>query len=311
MAIIKEQFDYPSTNGKDTIVTQLWFDNEVSSRCVLQIVHGMCEYIDRYDHFARFMAKHGFIVCGNDLPGHGKSKGKDGYGYLADNNGDAVLVDDVRALNRTLADRYPVLPLILMGHSMGTFIVSNYITKYGHEPAGIILSGVADTNPMRAVGAVLAAVIGFFFGKRHPSKMLMDIAFKDYNSRYPDQRTKYDWISRDNEVVDKYAADEACTFLFTAGGFGDLARLLKTIEGDAWAAKVPKEKPYFMMSGSMDPVGNFSVGTTNVYNRLKKAGVEDITFKLYEGGRHENVNEINRQEVYEDVLLWAESVLSR
>jgi alpha-beta hydrolase superfamily lysophospholipase len=310
MSLKNEELNYPAANGKDKITAQIWYDDDVKSRCVLQIVHGMCEYMGRYEDFAGFMAKNGVIVCGHDIVGHGKSKGADGYGYFGDKNGDADLVEDTRAFNQIIAKRYPELDIVMLGHSMGSFICRDYITRYGDELAGIILSGTSGDNPLLGMARFLAGTIKLFRGKKYRSPLLTKLAFGSYNDRYPEKRTIYDWISRDTAIVDKYAADERCTFKFTAGAYGDMLKLFKRISGDGWAQKVPKNKPYYFLSGAMDPVGGYTEGVKQIYNRLKDAGISDVTLRLYDGGHHEMLNEINRKDVYQDLLDWINNIVA-
>jgi alpha-beta hydrolase superfamily lysophospholipase len=237
----------------------------------------MNEYMGRYEDFARFLTQNGFIVCGNDHTGHGKSIGKDGYGYFGDGDGGSILVADVRAMNELVKQRYPGLGVIMLGHSMGSFICRSYITKYGEELDGIILSGTAGPNPLTGIGLVLSRVIMLFKGPKHASPFLLNMAFGHYNDRYPEKHSPFDWISRDQTVIDRYAADEMCTFLFTSKGYHDLLRLLSEISSKRWAGGVPKDKPYLIFSGSMDPVGDFSKGVNTVCSRMKAAGVTNIT----------------------------------
>ena len=160
------------------------------------------------------------------------------------------------------------------------------------------------------MGLVLAKTIGTFKGKKYHSKLLTDMAFGKYNDRYEEKHSIYDWLSRDPAVADRYAADENCTFTFTTSAYADLFRLLRSIEGASWAGRVPKDKPYLLMAGSMDPVGSYSKGPKEVFERLNAAGVTDLTLKLYEGGRHEMLNETNKEEVYNDLLIWIDRVVS-
>ena len=304
MAVICEEISYPAANGKDTICAQIWRSDVQQPRYILQIVHGMCEYMGRYTDFASFLAEKGVLVCGNDHAGHGKSKGADGYGYFADRNGDRNLISDVRKMNETIRKLYPGLPVVVLGHSLGSFICRSSTTQYGEELAGIILSGTAGDNPQAGIGLFLAKAICLFCGPKHRSPLLSKMAFGTYNSRYPEKRTPYDWISRDTAVVDRYAADPQCTYLFTASAFADLLKLCRSISGDAWARKVPKDKPYYILSGSLDPVGGYAEGTREVCSRLERAGVTDMTVRIYEGGHHEMLNETNHTEVWDDLAAW-------
>jgi alpha-beta hydrolase superfamily lysophospholipase len=309
MSVIFEDLKYPSANGKDTIVASVWRDDAAQPVGIMQIVHGMNEYMGRYDGFARFLAERGYIVCGNDHVGHGRSKGADGYGYFADKDGEKVLIDDTRRMNEIITGKYPGLKVVMLGHSMGSFICREYITKYGEELAGIIISGTAGPNPSLGVASFLSRMIMIFCGPKHPSPMMCNLAFGKYNDRYPEKRTKYDWISRDTAVVDKYAHDEMCTYYFTAGGYHDLLKLIKSISSPDWAQKIPKDRPYLVFSGSMDPVGDYTKGVQAVCDSMKAAGVKDMTVHFYEGGHHEMLNDIERDKVYADVIGWADKAV--
>jgi len=311
MSFLAEKLTYPSANGRDTISAVLWHESEVEPRGIMQIVHGMCEYMGRYEEFARFLTSNGIIVCGNDHIGHGASKGEDGYGYFAKKDGDKHLVTDVRTLNRIIKEKYLDTPIFMIGHSLGSFITRSYISDYGDELSGIILSGTAGTNPFGGVGLLLSRLIITFKGAKYRSKFLNKLASGNYNERYKDKRTIYDWITSDTEIVDKYAADERCAYVFTAGGYYDIIKLLSYISSPKWAGSLAKQKPYLIFSGTMDPVGNYGKGVREVYDRMKAAGCTDITLKFYENGRHEMLNEVNRKDVYNDVLAWINSVITQ
>lgn len=310
MAILDEELRYPSANGKDTIVAQIWRDDSITPRGIVQIVHGMNEYMGRYEGFARYLAQNGFVVCGNDITGHGKSKGADGYGYFGDRDGNRVVVQDIHAMNEQITKRYPNLGVVMLGHSMGSFICRVYITKYGDSLKGIILSGTSGPNPLAGVGSLISRAIMLLKGPKHPSPFLCNMAFGHYNDKYPEKRTKYDWISRDTGIVDQYAADEMCTYDFTAGGYHDLLKIVKEISAPDWAVHIPKDKPYLLFSGTMDPVGDYTKGVTVVYDRMKAAGVADITLKFYEGGHHEMLNDTEKDTVYQDVLSWINKIFA-
>lgn len=302
MSCVTEEVKFPCANGKDTIYGTIWRDDAVQPVGIVQIVHGMNEYMGRYDGFAQFLAKNGYIVCGNDHAGHGRSAGADGFGYFADKDGDKVLIDDTHTMFQLVTEKYPSLKVVMLGHSMGSFICRQYITKYGEDLAGIIISGTSGPNPSTNVAIALSKIIMTFKGAKHPSPFMCNLAFGHYNDKYPEKRTKYDWISRDTAIVDKYAADKWCTYYFTAGGYYDLLQIVKSISSEDWAGKVPKDKPYLIFSGSMDPVGDYTKGVKVVYDRMKAAGVKDVTLRFYEGGRHEMLNDTEKDKVWLDVL---------
>ncbi len=294
---------YPSTNGTDTIVAKIW-QPDFQAQGIVQISHGMCEYIDRYAGFAEFLTENGFIVCANNHLGHGASAASQKQlGYFAKRGGEKFLVDDLHTLTNMMKIKYPDLPILLFGHSMGSFIARNYVTKYGKELSAVIFCGTSGPNPRARAGKKLAALECRRHGEQYRSSWLQHLAFHAYNRRNA-RRTKFDWLSRDEKVVDQYLADPYCDFTFTASAFEDLFTLLLQCSDPEWFSTYPKTLPTLLISGDMDPVGDYGKGVSYVYKTLISAGVRDVRMKLYEGARHELLNEINRQEVYEDILQW-------
>lgn len=305
MSVTTQQLDYLSSNGSDTVHVLLWEDTSTPPRAVLQIAHGMSEYIDRYAEFAAYLAQRGFVVCGNDHLGHGATaSSSEMLGYLSPKDGANYLVEDVHLLHNLLLARYPGLPLFLLGHSMGSFITRAYIAKYGEGLAGYICSGTAGPNPAVAISLLLADLEKRRIGELGRSEFLDSLAFGSYNKRCPEKRTKFDWLTRDTELVDRYVNDPWCGYVFTSAGFRTLFTLLKNVSGSGWADSVPKQLPILMISGDNDPVGNYSKGPKTIHSLLHKAGVVDLSLKLYKDCRHEILNETNRQDVYKDVLDW-------
>ena len=244
---------------------------------VLQISHGMCEYMERYEEFADFLCGKGFAVCGHDHLGHGASaQNPDGLGYFAKKDGAAFLPEDVRRLTQMAKKRWPGKPYFLLGHSMGA--------------AG---AGKALASLLCAVGL-----------EKHRSIFLNSLAFGSYNRRFDAPKSKYAWLSREDSIVRKYEQDPLCNYTFTAAGFRDLFALLIRVSAPEWAEKVPKNLPVFLISGEDDPVGDYGKGVRKVEAMLRKAGIRDLSCRLYPGGRHEILNETNRREVYEDVWEW-------
>jgi len=301
---MKEEIRFPSANGTDTIYATIWHSTEKVPVGVVQIVHGMCEYIDRYDAFARFLAEEGFVVCGDDHLGHGRSAGENGLGYFAPQNGWDYMVEDLHQLAQTMKQRYPQLPYFMLGHSMGSFLARLYMTRYGEELDGALISGTSGPNPAVNAGIMLTKAIIKSKGPFHHSNLLQAMAFGSYNKRCEPKRTPYDWVTRDDAVVDTYANDPWCTYTFTASAFLDLFIMISKISSPDWALGIPKKLPVYLYSGDMDPVGDYGKGVQTVYNRIRNAGVKDTTLKLYEGARHEPHNELNREEVYADVAAW-------
>ncbi|MEG2843217.1 MAG: alpha/beta fold hydrolase [Ruthenibacterium sp.] len=306
MTLQRKEVTYQSKDGKSTIFARIWEDDAVKPEFVVQICHGMCEYIDRYDEFAEYVCSRGGVVCGNDHLGHGNTKQANEpswYGYFADKNGEKIVVEDIHTFTELMKQRYKSLPFVLMGHSMGSMLARSYMTKYSDEAVCAIFMGTSGSNNLTGIIRFLANV-GMFFGRaKKPATFLSHLAFSKYNDRYKDVQTKNDWITRDRKRVEKYNADAQCTFLFTDRAAYDFANLVDEVSGVAWAKKLPKDKPYLLVSGSMDPVGNFGDGVREVYGWMKQAG-DNVEMKLYEGARHELLNEINRDEVKDDLFAW-------
>lgn len=302
-SIQKEEF--LSVNQKNKIAYYIWSPQEGPVKGIVQISHGMCEYVFRYNDFANFLCDHGFIVCGNDHLGHGASVlPGDPMGFFDYEGGHNLLSQDLKILTDIMKARYGNLPYFLLGHSMGSFVARDYMSKFAFGLDGVILSGTAGPNPLIDLGISIAESQISSKGPKAKSAKLDKLFFSGYNKRIRTPRTKFDWLSRDEEAVEKYMQDPWCGFLFTTTGFRDEATLLKKVNHSLWAKTIPVTLPVFIFSGDQDPVGGYGKGVAKVYRQLLRAGVKDVTLKLYEGGRHEMLNETNRQEVYMDVLDW-------
>jgi len=279
-------------------------------KAIVQISHGMCEYLGRYEEFAAFLTSQGFLVCGNDHLGHGKSvTAEEELGYFAHEGGWKYFSEDLYQLTSLMKQNYPGIPYFMLGHSMGSFIVRDYMTRYGKELDGVILTGTSGSNPLNDFAIILAKAIGALKGEKYRSKFIHQLSFGKYTQRYQDSKTKFDWLSRDEAIVSCYMEDKFCNFIFTAKGFEDLFCLLKDINSPKWAAKIPKELPVALLSGDMDPVGNYGEGVREVYQNLMDAGLKNLSMHLYPEARHEILNEINRQDVYRDISDWLHTVL--
>lgn len=302
MPYTKTAGTFVSKNGS-TEITYYLYEPISAPRAILQLSHGMAEYIERYEPFIRFLAEHGILVAGNDHLGHGNSvKSKEDYGYFAEKDGYRYLYQDLHQLTEIVTARYPSLPTLLLGHSMGSFVARAYLAEYGDELDAAILVGTSGKNPLVNGGLLLSSLAMKRSGAKTPSPFLDKMAFGSYNKRFQPQRTSFDWLSGDPLEVDRYLEDPKCGFLFTAGGFHDLFSLLKLVSSDACMDRYPKELPLYFLSGALDPVGNYGKGVQETCYRLKKKGIKTVLLKLYPEGRHEIINELNKSEVYEDIL---------
>lgn len=290
-----------SSNGKDQIAYHI-YEPYATVKAVVQLSHGMCEYVRRYEHVAKFFCENGIVFCGNDHLGHGDTAVTDeNLGFTSEGGGADFMVEDVRKLTEIIKERYPDKPIILFGHSMGSFIARIYLTKYTDISAAII-EGTGGPESPTAMGKAVASMVMRLKGERHRSKMLDGIAFGNYNRRIGKHCLASAWLSRDDDLVSRYMSDKYCKYVFTARGFYDLFDLLGRVSEKSWAGLVPKTLPILLASGDADPVGNYGRGVKTVYDRLIAAGVENVTLKLYPDARHELHNETNKDEFLRDVL---------
>ena len=277
----------------------------------MQIIHGMAEHRARYDEFARYLAGAGYAVYAEDHRGHGETAGALAEaGHLADSGGWDLVVSDLRKLSTIARENHPDLPLFLFGHSMGSIFARDYLVNEGHSLAGVILSG-ANGNPgaMLRVGLFLSKRQIARKGARHPSSSLNGLTFGSFNRPFKPAVTEFDWLSRDAEEVAAYVADPYCGFVCTAAFFLDLFTGTQRIYRQDQIRKVPAELPLFFISGEQDPVGSFGKGVKRSADEYRAAGGRDVSVRLYPEARHELLHELNRSEVYEDVLSWLDSHL--
>ena len=285
-----------------------WSDSAVEAKAAVLFIHGMLEYYGRYDAYASFLAGKGIRFFAFDLRGHGLTTPDEAErGFFGAKNGVDRLMEDVAAvrtqMNDLLAgDGLSGLPVFLYGHSMGSFIASCYAKRTKAAGlSGILLSGTTAGNRKAGLGVVLARTQCLFLGPKSKGKFLQNMGFAGNNSRIKPARTIDDWLSRDDKIVDAYMSDPGCTFTFKAAGMADLAALTKESGGRNWTGVVPKDVPVFIFSGEDDPVGEYGRGPKILKNWYEETGHETV-LKLYPSGRHEMHNEINREEVYNDVL---------
>jgi len=245
--------------------------------------------------------------------GHGKSLPEpEGLGYFSSKDGASHLVEDLKSLKVLMNSKYPHLPYFMLGHSMGSFILRKYLSLYGEELDGAIISGTAGPNPMALPGQWINTVMGLVKGDGYRSPFFNRLFFQGFNTPFEKEGLPFAWLSRDSKVVKSYAKDPLCNFTFTLNGFSNLLKLMSEVTKPSWPSSVPKDLPLLLLSGTMDPVGNFGSGVEKTYELLRSQGITDLTLKLYPDGRHEMLNETNREEVYEDLLKWLkEKILIR
>lgn len=305
-------FYFPSCDGLHQIHAAQWLP-EGRPRAVVQIVHGISEYVRRYDRFARFLASQGFLVCGEDHLGHGKTAEADGiYGWFAQEDGWSKVLTDVHTLRERMGQEYPGIPYFIFGHSMGSFLTRNYLIQWPGSVSGAILSGTGQESPLTVRLGRLAASAARRIGRGQAvSPLINALSLGAYNRQFAPNRTSVDWISRDETVQDAYLADPLCNFLPTAGMFRDMMDGLSLIGDPQNLKKMDPSTPVFFLSGDKDPVGQQGKGVEKVYEMFRAAGCTDVTCHLYRDGRHEMLNELNYEQVQRDILEWLEQRLQK
>lgn len=297
-----EEF-YLQSNGGGKLHCAVWRTNQ-TPRAVVQLVHGIAEHIGRYDHFARYLAENGFIVAAEDHMGHGGSIGEDGVkGYFS--GGWMTAVADVKLLCEHMKAEYPGLSYYILGHSMGSFLLRTYLYTYPGTINAAIISGTG-WEPSAVIRAGLAAckLEQLRLGEKRTSPILTKLMFGSYNKPFAPVRTKDDWICSDPTVVDAYTADPLCGFDATIGLARDMLTGIEMNEMRENLLKMDKLLPLLFVSGGKDPVGGMSKGVLRCIDAFKRAGMRKITIRIYPEGRHEMLNEVNRNEVYQDILNW-------
>ena len=302
------EFTFPSVDGQHDIFCSLWLPDEAQPKAVVQIVHGISEYVNRYDEFARFLADHGFAVCGGDHLGHGRTAEQDGkFGFFAPHDGWKLVTDDVRRLRQLMGEQHPGIPYFLLGHSMGSFLTRTYLCRYPGEISGAILSGTGQEPPLIVGGGkLLASLLSILRGPEHISPLVHSLALGAYNKQFAPNRTAADWITRDEAVVDAYMADPFCQIMPTVSLYRDMLGGLQYIASRRALSQMDPNTPVYIYSGDQDPVGANGKSVKTVHGFFQSHGTKDLSLKLYEGGRHEMHNELNRSEVFTDVLDWLE-----
>lgn len=300
-----KDFQIPSTDGVHKLHVAVW-EPTTEIKAIVQISHGMVEFIERYDGFANFLNQRGILVVGNDHLGHGQTAGCDeDLGYFCPKDMSRTVVDDLHKVTVAMKEKYPGVPYFLLGHSMGSFMARRYIMTYGKELSGAIISGTgSQPGFLLVLGKMLACVIRVFKSDRHRSKLIKKISFGTYNNRIKPVRTENDWLTRDHEIIDWYNANKYCTFSFTVNGYRTLFDALTFIQKKDNIKKIPSKLPIFFVAGGEDPVGNYGKSVRAVYEYYKSLGVRDISCKIYEEDRHEIFNELDKLTVYEDVAKW-------
>lgn len=301
-----ERQDYPSADGNHTVAAYLYTMPDVPVRAVLQLSHGMCEYVERYRHMAAWFAARGIAFAGNDHLGHGATAQQGEHGHYGEPGGREHLLNDLHAMNQQLHERFPGLPVIFYGHSMGSFYARWYAEVFPESIDLLVLSGTAGPSVINTLGKWLAALTARIRGPRYVSDLIVQMSFGQYCKRIENPATPHDWLTRDPAVPAVYGKDPLCMFRFTASTYREMLTVLCHVSTKRWAKAMPKALPVLLVSGDGDPVGDYGAGVRAVWAMLGDAGVQDLTCQIWEGGRHEMHNETNKEDVFDYVLTWIE-----
>ncbi len=300
-----KDFYFESSTGHNKLRAHMCTP-DVEPRGIIQIVHGIAEHMDRYDDFMLFLANNGYIAVGEDHLGHGKSiEREEDKGFFAESNGWTYAVQDVEILRLAMKKNHPELPIVVFGHSMGSFLTRTHLIKFPGGFDAAIISGTGNQGkPLVLGGLTVGNVVSKVKGPHYYSNFINNMAFGSYNKIYGIAKTTHDWLTRDEEVVQKYLADPLCGFIPSCSLFRDMMTGINIITNVKNLEAMNKDTPIYFMSGAMDPVGECGKGVNKAYDNFLKVGMKDVTIKLYDGGRHEMLNEINKDEVYANILAW-------
>ncbi|MCR5148622.1 MAG: alpha/beta hydrolase [Eubacterium sp.] len=303
---------FESSNKLTKIHAYVW-EPEGEPVGIIQLIHGMQEHMGRYTDFAQYLAGKGFVVVGHDQLGHGKTAvTEDQLGFISKEHPSDTLIMDIHRLRKGTMKKYPMLPYFIFGHSMGSYLLRKYISKFGYGLAGVIICGTGNENPAKAkAGLALIGALTKKYGQYHRSKFITETLFSGPYSEFDmtGNDPENSWLTKDTEIVAKYYNDPMCKTIFTLNGYN---ALISTVIYDCSPAaykKVPKDLPILIVSGDRDPVGNFGKGPTKVYENYLKADISDVTLRLFNDDRHEILNELDRADIYSYIHEWIEDRL--
>ena len=303
--MVKEDNYFKSADNKTDIHYIVWEDTDNEIKGIVQLVHGMCEYIDRYDEFAAYLTRHGYAVIGHDHLGHGQSVlSKERLGFFNEENGLDILQKDIRSVSEIAIDRWPDKKLIILGHSMGSFMVRRYVTQNADILSGAVFMGTGWIPSFAAaLGYNMSTNIVKKQGQFVRSAKLTNLVLGRNNRAFEPARTPVDWLSRNEDNVDKYIEDELCGFEFCAQAYVDFFKCLMLLARGDDEENINRDMPILIIAGEEDPVGGKS-GCMKTYRHYRRIGIKDVTLRLFPSDRHEILNEKDAVKVFEYLVAW-------
>ncbi|MBQ2679406.1 MAG: alpha/beta fold hydrolase [Firmicutes bacterium] len=313
--VIREDFYIKASNGGHNLFSAYWLDTDQTEfKGIFHIAHGMGEDILKYDNFAQAMALDGYVVCGMDMAGHGHSIDSPfDFGYFGEGEDNCMLmVDDLFYLMKIMKSRFPnAAKYFIMGHSFGSYLVREFMVRYGRHIDGVCLMGTSDVVQGLDAAAMLCRVEMEIFGPKSEGTVIFRMGIDWLNRKFMPTRTDFDWICSDEAVVDKYFAGSDKKFAFTYSGYINAYHLVKEITSKDWFRNVRRGLPILIISGEQDALGDFGKGIKRVYNGLKKAGCRKVTMHLFAGCRHELLSEKRKADVYKYIINWTDKQVIR
>ena len=308
MAVKKKEAYFTSSDGFTGIHCSIWQDDAATPKALFQIAHGVSEHIGRYENFASFIAQQGFVVFGNDHLGHGQSVfNEEDYGFFAETDGDKRLVDDMHILSLIMKKRFPGLPLILFGHSMGSLCARVYASSFPDELKGLILCGTCELPAsITALEAPMELLCRRLGAKTVVSSSIAD---RLLTIGVKNRQTIKDWLSLSQSNVNDYLNDPLCGKPLKLGGARDILSLASSCCSTTWAGRLPKDLSILIVSGAKDPIGLNGKGVTALCDNLDEADIK-YEVRVYPGLRHEILNENDNEFVFDDILSWTEKLLA-
>ena len=276
-------------------------------RFCLQITHGMAEHKRRYIPFMEYIASLGGACIISDMRGHGETSNPADYGYFGENGVEATL-SDLHQIGLVLRQKYPGLPMILFGHSMGSLVARSYAAGHDHHLAALILSGEASNNPAVGAGLFLTRLMALFRGDRYRSPLIESMSTGAYDKAFPEGE-KFQWLSVNEENRQKYIEDPGCGFPFTLNGYDTLFSFMKRTYSPKFYHVWRKDMPILFLSGEEDPVMEDKKAFEDAVRFMRDMGYRNVRSKLYPGMRHEILMESERETVYADVAAFIEEAV--
>lgn len=303
----KRESFIPTEDGQERLHVIEWLPDGPANM-IFTITHGMVEFIDRYDAFASFLADRGIYCIGHDQRGHGLTAEKEeDLGFFAESRGDERLLDDMALILRHAKARNEKVPVVCMGHSMGSFFMRRFMCLHPDEMDAVVLTGTGDMpKALTRFAEGLASFLVKTKGARYRSRKLTDMVLGANNRPFRPAKTKSDWLTKDESIVEIYESNPLNQFLFTASAYRDFFRLMNQLDKTADLKKLPPELPILLMSGKDDPVGDMGSAISRIQKRYRRAGLKKVYARLYEGDRHEILNELDRDKIYADIYCFLE-----